>query len=235
MQRLFSLFGKDRFLRARAGHGRWQQGFYEFDTRINIYDDVDALRSVGGGPFVTLDEIQSRLEITEVLHRYARGLDRMDREMALSCWHPGGTDDHAPLYSGTAEGFVTWLWPVHAAMVTTQHTISNIIIEIEGDRAGAECYWQVTLRILHEGELWDSMGRGRYIDTFERIDGVWAIRHRQSLADWNRTEKVGLKRGDPGMPVLIRPNNPDVVPPPNARDRTDYSYTVLKRFSETGL
>ena len=44
-------------------------------------------------------ETHARLEIQDVLHRYARAMDRMDAELALSCWHPGGTDDHAPLYS----------------------------------------------------------------------------------------------------------------------------------------
>lgn len=178
---------------------------------------------------MTLEEIAARLAITEVLHRYARGLDRMDMAMTLSCWHPGGTDDHAPLYSGTAEGFLQWLWPVHAALEMTHHNISNILIEVDGDRAGSECYWQVTLRKRVGDALWDSISQGRYIDSFERIDGVWAIRHRQSLLDWNRTEKVLHQRGDPALPVLVVPNNPEASPPPNRRDAGDYSYRVLTR------
>ncbi len=177
---------------------------------------------------MNVNAIEAQLAITAVLHRYARGMDRMDAQMALECWHEGGTDDHAPLYSGSAAGFIAWLWPVHAAMEMTHHNISNILIEVDGDRAGSECYWQVTLRKRVGDELWDSVSLGRYIDSFEKIAGRWAIRHRQSLADWNRTEKVLFKRGDPGVPTIVTPNNPEVAAPPNRRDRGDYSYSILQ-------
>ncbi|MCG2840558.1 nuclear transport factor 2 family protein [Sandaracinobacter sp. RS1-74] len=177
------------------------------------------------------EEIEARLAITDVLHRYARAMDRMDAPLALSCWHPGGTDDHAPLYSGTAAGFIEWLWPVHATLELTRHSISNVLIEVDGSRAATECYWQVTLRKKFGEDIWDSISQGRYIDRFERIDGSWAINHRQSLMDWNRTEKVLHRRGDPGVPIIVEPNNPEVQPPPNRRDHGDYSYSALTHRS----
>jgi SnoaL-like domain len=177
----------------------------------------------------TLDEAVATLAITDVLHRYARALDRMDKAMALSCWHEGGTDDHAPLFSGTARGFLDWLWPIHAAMEVTRHVVTNEIIEVRGDSAGCECYWTLALRIPHEGRRYDLLSQGRYVDRFERIRGVWAIRHRQSVSDWNRIEPVGLVAGESGAPVLIEPNNPDKSRPHRARDRSDYSYKVLIR------
>ena len=174
-----------------------------------------------------ITEAVAKLAITDLLHRYARGLDRMDRAMTLSCWHEGGTDDHAPLFSGTAAGFVEWLWPVHAAMEVTRHVITNVMIEVDGDRAGSESYWTVTLRVPHEAQRYDIVGQGRYLDTWEQIDGVWAIRHRQSIADWGRIEPVGLVAGAAGAPVLIKPNNPEAPPPVWARDPSDHSYSVL--------
>lgn len=174
-------------------------------------------------------EMADRIAITDVLHRYARGLDRMDKVLTQSCWHPGGTDDHAPMYKGSAEGFLDWLWPVHAALEMTHHNISNILIELDGNQAGTECYWHVTLRKRVGTELWDSVSQGRYVDQFEKINGVWAIRHRQSLHDWNRTEKVKHVRGDPALPVIVVPNNPEAAPAPNRRDVGDYSYRVLRQ------
>lgn len=174
-------------------------------------------------------ELAARAAITEVIHRYCRGIDRMDRELTLSCWHAGGTDDHAPLYSGSAEGFVDWVWPVHAAMVGTRHVVSNTLIDVHGDRATAETYWTVTLRVDSQESLYDIQGGGRYVDNFECIDGVWAIRHRQSLHDWDRVDRVTNTMQDfPGMP-LIEPNNPEVPAKTSARDRYDYSYQVLGR------
>jgi len=152
-------------------------------------------------------------------------MDRMDADLALSCWHEGGTDDHAPLFAGTAEAFIGWLWPVHAAMETTRHVISNVLIELQGDKAGAESYWTVTLRVKKDGDLYDVIGGGRYVDNFECIDGQWAIRHRQSLHDWDVVQKVGATMTTAGP--MLQPNNPEVAPKVSARDKTDYSYRVI--------
>jgi hypothetical protein len=177
----------------------------------------------------TLQELAAKQAITEVIHRYCRGLDRMDRELTLSCWHPGGTDDHAPLYTGSAEGFVDWLWPVHAAMPVTRHVVSNTIIDLNGDKAGAETYWSLVLRVEQEGKLWDIIVGGRYLDAFECIDEVWAIRHRSSIRDTDRVELVEKTLMDFLSPPLIMPNNPEAAAQKWARDRSDFSYQLVGR------
>jgi len=176
-------------------------------------------------PPPTLEELSAKQAITEVIHRYCRAMDRMDSALALSCWHQGGTDDHAPLFAGTAEGFVEWVWPVHAAMESTRHVVSNILIELDGDKAGAESYWTVTLRMKKDEALFDVIGGGRYVDSFECIEGQWAIRHRQSLHDWDVVQKVEatMATSEP----MLEPNNPEVTPKVSARDRSDYSYRVI--------
>ena len=177
----------------------------------------------------SLEELAAKQAITEVILRYCRGMDRMDRDITLSCWHPGGTDDHAPLYKGPVEGFVEWLWPVHAAMTATRHVVSNILIDLdlENDRAGVETYWSLVLRVPRGEETYDIIAGGRYIDRFERIDDVWAIRHRSSLMDVGRVEPVRLTAADFADPPLIAPNNPEAVTVPWARDPGDYSYRVI--------
>lgn len=173
-----------------------------------------------------VQELLDKQAITEVIWRYCRGLDRMDRELTLSCWHPGGTDNHAPLFDGTAEGFVDWLWPVHAAMEATRHLVSNITIEIEDDRAATESYWHLRLRIPREDGTYDLVGEGRYLDTFEKIDGIWAIRHRTSIGDI-----ISVSRQDIDMatmsPPLIMPNNLDAAPAHGSRDKSDFSYELF--------
>jgi len=176
-----------------------------------------------------LHELADRAAITDVIYRYGRGMDRMDRELTLSCWHPGGTDDHAPLYSGTGEGFVDWVFPVHAAMLCTRHEVTNLLIEIDGDRAGSEAYWQVVHRVKLGDEVVDIQARGRYVDTFEKIDGVWAIRHRQSIRDWSRTDSVQGRASGSQLQPIVKQNNPEVPEVLPKRDRTDYSYSVLSK------
>jgi hypothetical protein len=180
----------------------------------------------------TLEQLAAKQAITEVIHRYCRGMDRMDKALTLSCWHPGGTDDHAPLYWGSAEGFVEWLWPVHAEMPATRHVVSNILIDLDGDRAGAETYWSLVLRVPRGAEAYDIIAGGRYLDRFECIDGIWAIRHRSSLMDVNRVEQVRFTAADFASPPLIAPNNPGTTTVHWARDHSDFSYSVIGRLEE---
>lgn len=172
-------------------------------------------------------ELADRAAITDVLHRYCRAMDRMDRDLALSCWHPGGTDDHAPNYVGPAEGLLDWLWPFHAGFTSTRHVTGNILIALNGDEAGVESYCDVTLRFRRGGETYDLYTSGRYLDRFERRDGVWAIRHRQAIGEWSRIDKATLTVADFSDPPLVAPapgGGERAVP---ARDRSDLSYTLL--------
>ena len=176
-------------------------------------------------------EERDRAQIAAVIHRYCRALDRMDKELALSCWHAEGTDSHAPLYSGSASGFVEWLWPVHASMLSTHHMVGNTLIDLRGDEAGAETYWSVTLRIPQDGRVFDYRGVGRYIDIFAYRNGRWAIQHRQSIRDMSRTDELA---GTAATGSQVSPQMPKATSLDEEiltrRDKDDYSYRVLQRY-----
>ncbi len=177
----------------------------------------------------TFEELASKQAITEVLHRYARGLDRMDLELTRTCWHSGGTDSHSPLYSGSYDGFIEWVWAVHGAMFATRHVITNILIQLDlaAGRAGAESYWTVTMRIPHQGGVADINCGGRYLDTLECRDGEWAIQHRESIMDVARVDPVlqGPESIDPA--IFGKTDQADVTITASRRDREDFSYTVV--------
>lgn len=171
-------------------------------------------------------ELAARAAITDVLHRYCRAMDRMDRPLALSCWHADGTDEHTPLYQGSAEGFVDWVWVLHAPMVGTRHCLSNILIEIDGDNAWSESYWEARLRVHGEdGGLIDIIGGGRYLDHLTCRDGLWAINHRRSVHDWDRVEPVKGTMAD--GPATIAPGAASARIYPSTRDGNDPSYEFL--------
>lgn len=176
---------------------------------------------------MTIDDVIARAQITDVIYRYCRGLDRMDKPLTLSCWHPGGTDDHGKLYSGSAEGFVEWVWPVHEKMIATRHMITNIQIELHGDWAGSEAYASLILRVPMGGDVYDCHFQSRYLDRFERIDGVWKIRHRIQVRDFARYERVGASGEPPAGPALIEPTNPQGIGAVSTRDTDDPSFEVL--------
>ena len=127
-----------------------------------------------------------KLAITEIVHRFARAIDRCDEPLLREVFHPGATDDHGT-FSGTAEAFVAWVLPVLEAMERTQHTIGNVLVEVDGDRAFAESYFHAWHRLLEEGAEIDMVAAGRYLDRFERRGGTWGIVHRHAVYDW--TEK----------------------------------------------
>jgi hypothetical protein len=173
--------------------------------------------------------LAAKQAITEVLHNYCRAMDRMDRPLALSCWHPGGTDEHTPLFSGTGAEFVDWVWKIHEPMVLTRHQLSNILIEVDGDNAWSESYWQVLLRIERDGGLVDLWSGGRYIDHLRAIDGSWAFVHRRSVHDWDNVLPVSMTMANFPGPPLVEISAPDAPLYPAARSVADPSYQAVDR------
>ena len=130
--------------------------------------------------------LEAKQAITEVLYHYCRGLDRMDRNMALSVWHADGTADYGEIYQGTGHGFVDWVWVAHDAMATHSHQITNVLIDVDpdGDHAVSEAYVTAAVRTKPEaGQTTDFVSRGRYLDRWSRRSETWAIDHRQFIDD----------------------------------------------------
>lgn len=132
----------------------------------------------------TLSVLAAKQEISEVIHLYCRAMDRIDRKLGLEIWHPGGTVDYAPAFTGkTAAEFVEWVSTLHENLAGTSHQIGNVVIEVDGDRATSESYLTAVLRIRGEDGLIDRVIRGRYLDKWSRRDDRWAIDHRKYVRD----------------------------------------------------
>jgi len=160
-----------------------------------------------------LDAAVVKAEITEALYRYCRGVDRMDRAMALGLWHPGGGADYSPWYAGDAAGLIDWLWSAHATVIAHVHQVHNVLIELDGARAASEAYYTAVLRLEPApGRLVDRVVRGRYLDRWSRRDGRWGVDHRQVVQDVESVTDVrstgtsdgASRRGpdDPSYPLL---------------------------------
>jgi SnoaL-like domain len=173
------------------------------------------------------EQIADRLAIAELIALYSRALDRMDLELARSCWWPEGTDDHAPLYVGPIEGFWEWLWPVHRTMTLTRHVVTNTVAAFSGQIASTESYWTATMRIPTPDGPMDLQSGGRYVDRFEQRGGEWRFIHRQSIREWGRTDPADTAGTGSPITSLIVPNDPGAPVTPSRRDRSDYSYAAL--------
>ncbi|WP_293903117.1 nuclear transport factor 2 family protein [Phenylobacterium sp.] len=121
----------------------------------------------------------------ELVYRLARAIDRCDEALLRSLFHPDATDDHGG-YRGSASGFVDWVLPLLATMTRTQHCICNVLIEVTGDTARGESYFNAHHALPQpQGPDVYMVAAGRYLDSFERRDGEWRFSHRQACYDWN--------------------------------------------------
>ncbi|MEM5451050.1 nuclear transport factor 2 family protein [Paraburkholderia guartelaensis] len=127
-----------------------------------------------------VEALLDKQAILECVHRYCRGVDRMDRELTLSAYHPDGIDDHGA-FVGNAKEFVDWAFAYHAEhQLSHHHMVFNHSVELQGDEAHGETYW------LFFGENRvkpDTLAVGRYIDRFEKRNGVWAIAARVCISE----------------------------------------------------
>jgi len=161
-----------------------------------------------------LRALLDRTEILDCLTRYARGRDRLDRELARSAYHDDAVDDHVG-FVGNVDGFLDWAFEYHGGQSRHQHYVTNHSIEIDGDTAHAETYYLFVGTDRDEDAPLTVTG-GRYIDRFERRDGRWAIADRVCLVEWQTAPESLLKT--PAVDFI------SVTCGTIARDRTDCSY-----------
>lgn len=174
-----------------------------------------------------VETLQARGAIADCLARYARGVDRFDRELVRSAFHPDAIDDHGKFIGGPEE-FADWALNQHAdAHLSHQHCLLNHLCELDGHTAHAETYFMFVAMNRH-GPPCTVLG-GRYLDRFEKRAGVWAIAYRLTVRDWVLSEgRVDLDQQSSftstraSLPPAIRAFM-DAGPGPR-RDRNDPSY-----------
>lgn len=166
-----------------------------------------------------LQALLDRQDILDCLTRFARGMDRFDRDLFLSAFHDDAVIAAGPFVGNPADCW-DWAVPMHrAAQVLHHHALLNHSAEIDGDTAHAETYYQFIAR-NHPVE--DGAGEtvmlagGRYLDRLERRGGIWLIALRTNLVEWSCLS--------PAQPLPFG-DVPDIaINGTSARDRSDPSY-----------
>lgn len=146
-----------------------------------------------------VDRLSSRAEITEVVLRYVRAVDRCDESLLRSCFHPDSTHEHGA-FRGASSDFCGFAMEILQGTALTHHQLGPVSIEFEdAETAFAETYFTSHHRYgpipptaEEPGE--DRIMGGRYVDRFERRDGAWRIAHRRGINEWLR-HTPGCDRG----------------------------------------
>lgn len=145
-------------------------------------DGRSGAEPAGVAPPQTVAELADRQAIHDCLMRYSRGVDRLDRVLLLSVYHPDAVDDHGVFIGGRDE-FVDWVIAMHTRThLSHQHAIFNVVCELDGDIAHTESYYMFVGMNRVGPPL--SVSGGRYIDRFEKRAGRWAIAARVCVRDW---------------------------------------------------
>ena len=160
-----------------------------------------------------VDELIAREEIRDVVKRLARGTDRLDEEMIVSCYHPDGHDDHNSFRGGPVE-FARWVSEVLGQFDATHHLVGDPNMQISGDVAQVDTYCNAH-HVSADRDLIISL---RYVDRFERREGRWLIARRVCAFDWTYTVPI-----DGAMTFRF---GPDFTV--GHRDRTDITYPEVR-------
>lgn len=131
-------------------------------------------------------QLMARVEILDVLARYARGCDRGDGQLLKSCYHNDAIEEHAGNFTGNAHEYVDVAIPRILKMDAMQHLLGSSHIDFEDDGARVETNVWTFLRISVNGVTTDTLTGGRLYDRFEFRDNHWKIAHRRTILDWNR-------------------------------------------------
>ncbi|MEN3360526.1 MAG: hypothetical protein V7637_4508 [Mycobacteriales bacterium] len=129
-----------------------------------------------------LERMLNRQDILDCLTRFSRGMDRFDRDLFLSAFHPDATIAAGSFVGGPVELYA-WAHPMHeAGQVATHHNLLNHTVDVDGDTAHTETYYLFVGRNRDESN-W--IAGGRYLDRLERRDGEWRIALRTNVIEWS--------------------------------------------------
>jgi hypothetical protein len=181
----------------------------------------------------TLEALQSRAEITDRCHLYAHCVDRRRWDLLEQVFHADatwwvssiGADNHwRDAMESSRELFA-------AALDATHHQVGNILISLDGDTADSETLVTAYHRVRADAPLggmfggtgcaYDLIAGGRYLDRWERRDGLWKIARRRVHSEWRH-----LQPASDGILASI---------PAEARgkhDDTDLSTPTVQRFRD---
>jgi hypothetical protein len=140
------------------------------------------------------DDVRRMLDvhaIEQLVKRYGRAADRVDRDAYASFFHPDALEHHGT-FEGRSVDFVDYAVNVGLPRyMATTHLINNTLVEVDGDRAVAES----NLTAAHlidddQGARRVQWFFGRLLDRLERRQGEWRVVERTVVHDWNKCEPL---------------------------------------------
>lgn len=136
---------------------------------------------------LTYEEMSDRLEITDVLYRYATALDTRDRDLLREVFVDdalfeigAGVGDFKGV-DAIADVVLEFLGGLEAS----QHIITNPVVGLDGDRATSTCYLHAQHYMPDQRTGGNTLEiGGTYHDELVRTSDGWRIEHRHLEVTW---------------------------------------------------
>jgi hypothetical protein len=154
-------------------------------------------RSADDGKGGSVQDPMSKMEIREVIERWAVWRDAGDWDRFAEVWHSDGYMT-ATWFQGSYRDFIAISRRAFEAGVRILHFLGGSAIDVRGDRAIAQTKMTISQRALVHGVEVDVVCTGRFFDFFEHRDNRWAIVRRQPIYEQDRMDVV-----DPGASVTL--------------------------------
>ena len=153
--------------------------------------------------------LEDRIMIEDLMSRYIFALDWRDAEMYAETFTEDGVlnygggqavgrDAIAALVQGirdneteSAASDATGLRPPH-----TQHFVTNIVLDIDGDEATSWAYW-VAMSNNTEDRAARVSSYGHYVDHLRKVDGEWLFTDRRTF-----NEQIEGREGPDLSPIM---------------------------------
>ncbi len=155
-----------------------------------------------------LGTLGDRLEIDDLLVRYATAIDSRDWDLLDTVFAADACLDYrsAGGIRGTYPEVRTWLSEVLPVFTWTQHLVVNRVVEIDTVGASATCrsIFHNPNGLVVDGEPWVFTVGGRYHDRLARAPAGWHITRRVEETTW-------WEHPMPGLPSTPYPMPPDAL------------------------
>lgn len=129
----------------------------------------------------SIDRLQSRQDIEDLVSNYCHGFDKRDFELFSSIWWPDCVWKIGPPFGdftgheGIRTAIYDVLWP---AWAQSQHVTSNLVVRLTDSHSATGICDVDCMGLLTDSSEATFVG-ATYRDRFERRDGEWKISERE--------------------------------------------------------
>jgi SnoaL-like domain len=171
-----------------------------------------------------MQQVIDEHQLQKLVHTYCRAVDRGDIDGLRNLYHHDAVDAHGGFSAGTAEQFLQQLATARPHIRYMQHNITTVNFAVNGNAAEGEIYTIAVHTLAASGRDIDVIIGGRYLDKYEKREGVWKIAERTIVTDWAQVR-------DPSTMELNHPITKDTLK--GSLDANDPSYQFFSMFGSS--